>query len=251
MRWWYGRAVLAVACVVVLAPALDAQVIRGTVTSNGAPLVDASVVLLDDDGNIRRGTLSEQNGTYELMCPGPGTYVVRVGGAGIPTWNSEPVTVGDGETVALDIPLGSATGGPPVFERRRASTEGTFLTEQDIRDRTANEFTRVLEHIPGVRVLRTREFNTVRLEGARPNTAIGARQRGEPGDDCPPELFVNNEWWGPLDEASDRGPDLVLLPENLIGIEIYTPTVVPDELRATAEAEWCGVVVVWEKEKRN
>ena len=119
MRRWYGRAALAVACVVVFAPALRAQVIRGTVTSNGAPLVDASVVLLDDEGNIRRGTLSEQNGTYELMCPGPGTYIVRVGGAGISTWNSQPVTVGDGETVELDIPLGSAAGRCPHSTRMR------------------------------------------------------------------------------------------------------------------------------------
>jgi hypothetical protein len=241
-----------------LAPALGAQVIRGVVTHNGEAMVDASVVLLDGDANIVRGTLTERDGSYTITCPGAGTFTLRVGGAGIEPWDSQPITVGDGETTDFDIPLGEAVGGPAAFERRRNSTEGLFLTEADILERTGNRFTYLFEHTGEVRVIPLSRvtgnashsgFFTIRLVGANMGKEVGARQYMEPGDDCPPELFVNGTWWGPIDEASETGPDLALLPDKLVGVEVYTPTVVPEELSSRAEAEWCGVVVVWEKSR--
>jgi len=258
MRLWYGRIALLVVMGAALAPALGAQVIRGVVTHNGEALVDASVVLLDQDGNIVRGTLTERDGSYTITCPGAGTFTVRVGGAGIEPWDSQPITIGDGETNEFDVPLGGAVGGPAAFERRRRGTEGRFLTESDIQERTGNRFTYLFEHLGEVRVVpldrvtgdvSLNGYFTIRLEGANLGKEVGARQYMEPGDDCPPELYVNERWWGPIDEASDTGPDLALLPERLVGIEIYTPTVVPDELKSRSEAEWCGVVVVWEKSR--
>ncbi len=52
-----------------------AQVIIGVVTDakNGHALADASVTLLNDEGQIKRGALTELDGTYVLQCPGSNT----------------------------------------------------------------------------------------------------------------------------------------------------------------------------------
>jgi hypothetical protein len=146
----------------------------------------------------------------------------------------------------------------PAFERRRKSTEGLFLSEAEILELTGNRFTYLFEHVGADRVIPLSRvtgnashsgFFTIRLEGANMGKEVGARQYMEPGDDCQPELFVNGNRWGPIDEASETGPDLALLPDKLIGIEVYKPTVVPEELASRVEAQWCGVVVAWEKSR--
>ncbi len=255
---------------------LVAQIIIGVVTDakNGQPLADASVVLLDDKDQIKRGTLTEVDGTYVLQCPEAGTFVVRSGAAGYPMWDSAPIEVGQAETVELMIRLlpEGETLGLADFDRRRAQGEGLFLTEEEIQERGGNRFTDAFLGLAGVSVVllrldradtveqgqlernrgrSDRPRNTVRLAAShRSAEAAGARQAGERAADCPPVLYVDGRWWGPIDDIGADGPDYYIDPDDLIGIEIFTKGVVPPELDTGRDSD-CGVIVVWTKTARQ
>lgn len=254
-------------------PAAAQKITGKVIDSQGRPVADASVVLLDSRDRIQRGTLSEPDGSYELTCPGPGSYKVRVGGAGLDTWDSPPMKIEKDQTVEFEIRVASAGGAAlETFERRRATREGVFLTTEQIAKLHSGRFTSIFEKVPGVDIVglpadtarpgpgdrlvrpaRDRRpvvegVSTLRLAGSTAGAmTAGARQMGERLHDCPPELFVNGKWWGSIDQASDRGPDEAFAPQEVLAVEIYTPALVPDELKSRAEAEQCGVIVVWRK----
>lgn len=245
-----------------------AQSVRGWVknAATGQPVVDASVVLLNKDGRVVRGTLTEPDGGYRLVAPEKGRYKLRVGGAGFVAQDSPEIELRRDEVAELSFMLVPEGGLPGLaeFERRRALGEGIFLTEEDIAELGGNRFTSVLMHVPGVTLVPLAElprerpvpddsvailssYFTVRLAGSLYHrTPSGARQRGEPTDDCPPVLFVDGRWWGTIDDASPLGPDLELIPKELLGIEIFIPATVPRELDIGLQSR-CGVIVVWRK----
>ena len=248
---------------------LQAQTVRGSVrnAATGQPIADASVVLLDRQGRIQRGTLTEPDGSYVLVAPGSGTYTLRAGGLGFVTKDSPPIELDADQDVEVGFmltPEGGDLGALAVFERRRAGGEGVFLTRDDIEQRGGSRFTDLLLNIPGVTVLSLADLRqnvpddslmilsgyfTVRLAGSHFDVgAPGARHRLELKEDCPPVLFVDDRWWGSIDQAGLLGPDMELLPSDLVGIEIYNPSVVPDELDTGLESR-CGVIAVWRKER--
>lgn len=234
-----------------------AQVIKGVVKdASGAPVADASVVLLDDRDNIQRGALTEADGSFQLICPKDGTYKVRVGGAELTTWNSDKIKVKKDETVTIDV-LVMRKGGSTlaVFERRRASLPGTFLTLKDIQAKNGRRFTDVLRDLPGVTIVEMGASGgggrgrggggaagtyTVRL-------ASGAVTPGSPASQCTPMLFVDGVVWGPVDSASDVGPDFKLPAADLAGVELYDPKQVPSELNINDLSARCGVIAVWRR----
>ncbi len=217
---------------------------------------------MDSKGKLVRGTLTEPDGSYTLVCPKTGTYTLRVGGANLDTWDSPPIAVKTDETVTYDIRIGAAGAGLGIFERRREAHPGAvFLDPEAIANKGGNQFTDVLRNVEGVFVIplprpdtaTVREgtnYWTVRLEGSNWDASrAGAGDPNVDDDDCPPVLFVDGMWWGSIDKASDRGPDMRLLPQELAAIEIYTPSLVPDELNTGQDAETCGVVAVWRKQE--
>ncbi len=244
---------------------LHAQEITGVVMNGatGEPVADASVVLMDSKGKLVRGTLTEPDGSYTLACPKAGTYTLRVGGANLETWDSPPIEVKTDETKNYDVRIGgSGTKGLATFHRRREQhADAVFLGPEEVESKGGNQFTDVLRNVKGVFVVplprpdtaTVREgtnYWTVRLEGSNFDPVeVGYRQPNEKEEDCPPVLYVDGSWWGNIDKASDRGPDMRLLPDELAAIEIYTPSLVPEELNSGREAEDCGVVSVWRKDK--
>ena len=239
-----------------------AQTVQGVVkdASSAQPIADASVVLLDEQGRIQRGTLSDPDGSYVIVAPEGGKYVLRVGAAGYQTTDSPAFEVADDGVAELSILLASeGETGPPGFDYRRRLGEGQFLTRDDIEKAGSNRLTEVLRFVPGVTVVPLpadifrdpsevarggREFQTVRVKPDR--ATAGVRHQGEADADCVPVLFVDGTWWGPIDGASDSGPDGKFVPSDVEAIEIYNhPSILPDQFNSGKEAQDCGVVVLW------
>ncbi len=249
---------------------IHAQVVSGFVMNarTGQRLADASVVLMDEDGKIVAGRLSEPDGSYSIPCPGPGKYTVRSGGPGFLRWDSPEIEVREGEEFELPvqlIPEGSGSG-LADFERRRAGGVGVFLLEEDLAGK-GRLFTDLLRNVQGVRViplpLDTRETregerersgadignNTVRLLAGQQAGAVGARQQLESGADCPPLIYIDGAWSGVIDRLSLNGPDDIIRVDEVIAIEVFQRTEVPPEMD-TGRQSSCGVVSVWTKRSR-
>ncbi len=241
--------ILVISCVTTF-PAY-AQTVKGFVKdmATNTPIADASVVLLDDRGRVQRGTLSEPDGSFVLVAPKSGKYQLRVGAAGYVTKNSTELELADDQLEEIDVLLVSETeSGPPGFDTRRRLGKGIFLTPADWDKHGSTRFTDVFRFTPGVTVVPMGgSYSTIRIKPDR-GTA-GVRHVMEEGGACVPVLFVDGTWWGPIDEASGTGPDQVLLPADLVAIEIYNhPSVLPDQFDSGRDAQNCGVVVVWRKQ---
>ncbi len=267
---------------------LNAQVIEGLVINalNGDPLGDVSVVLIDKNGDIKRGYLTDVDGVYTLACPEPGTYKLRIGGAGFPTWDSPPLKVAKEQTVDFTVrlvPEGEESG-LAGFKQRMKEGKGVFLSEKEIRNKGGSRFTDVLLNVKSVKVIRfdpdstvapgfgegqrmlptvsTRDqdapsfktsttYNTVRVTGSHSGSEnVGARQGGEPSAQCPPVLFVDGKWWGKIDRVGRNGPDYEILPSELVGLEIYTRQLVPQRFDTGLDSQ-CGVIVAWRKQSKK
>ncbi len=248
---------------------LNAQTVSGVVrdAASGAPIIDASVVLLDSRGRVQRGTLSEPDGSFVLMAPEDGEYTVRVGAAGYATKDSPELRLDKDETAEMDVLLISddPAGGPPGFNQRMERGEGEFLSRQTIEESGSHRFTELLRYTPGVTIVplpsaawrdnaveqeqrrESADNFTIRLKTQ--HAEAGFRHRLEASEDCVPVLWVDGVWWGPVDEASDRGPDNKFLPDDIEAIELYNhPSILPAMFNSGREAEECGVVVMWSRE---
>ncbi len=285
------RSLSIVAGVLLVASSAPAQVITGVVTDavTKAPLVDASVVLLDEKGKIQRGTLTEPDGSYSIQLPKAGKFIVRAGGMGYETLDSRLLDVAKDQTVEMLLRLmpAGAVVGIGDFNRRRMSLEGTFLTEEDVKAKGGNKFTDVFRNIAGVSVVpflrdtrgtRQQESaragqdvgtNTVRLFAGTGGGEAGAKQQVggqnlprlssnaaptervglESANDCPPVLYVNGRWWGPVDGIGIDGPDYELPPRLMLAVEIYQRSEVPPEFDTGRDSQ-CGVIVVWKKDSK-
>src|SRR5713101_9212547 len=81
------------------ASATPAGVVRGTVTSKGAPLVGAVVRLLD----LNRTNLTDQNGAFEFRSVPDGTYHIFVRMLGYETATKEVAVKND--TISIDVSI--------------------------------------------------------------------------------------------------------------------------------------------------
>jgi len=263
---------------------LAAQTVSGTVKHGGTgePIADASVVLLDRNGRVQRGTLTEPDGTFSLVAPEKGNYALRIGAMGFVTRDTPPLRIEGDDARPLEILLTpeDESGRLGGFAERMARGEGIFITREDINARSGNRFTDIMRFVPGVSVIPLPEgerlndwtstpgfntdisrrdeadpggvtqFSTIRVKAGQDfrNRNAGAVQRGETANDCAPVLWVDGLWWGSVDEASPRGPDLALLPDDIEAIEIYShPSILPEQFNSGRDA-LCGVVVVWRKQ---
>ncbi len=101
-----SRQILLVSALLALsATSVTAQVVRGTVRDSltGAPVRDALVLLLGDDGRARARALSLDAGGYALVAPAPGRYSIRTKRIGYRAVQSHPFGVAQGEVRVHDI----------------------------------------------------------------------------------------------------------------------------------------------------
>lgn len=81
------------------------QVVRGTVVDSltRAPVRDALVVLIGDDGRPRARALSLEAGGYSVAVPSPGRYSIRTKRIGYRAVQSRPFDVAEGEVRVHDV----------------------------------------------------------------------------------------------------------------------------------------------------
>lgn len=81
------------------------QLVRGTVVDSltGAPVRDALVMLIGDDGAPRARALSLDAGSYAIAAPSPGRYSIRTKRIGYRAVQSGPFEVAEGEVRVHDI----------------------------------------------------------------------------------------------------------------------------------------------------
>lgn len=86
-----------------VAPLLRAQAAEGRVVDSlsGTPIAGALVLLVDSAGAERARALTYESGGFLLRAPAPGRYRVRVLRIGFQRWESPPVSLEPGRTVAL------------------------------------------------------------------------------------------------------------------------------------------------------
>ena len=90
----------------VLAPTIaSAQTVRGTVVDSltGAPVSDALVMLIGDDGAPRARALSLDAGTYAIAAPTAGRYALRTKRIGYRAVESAPFEIAVGEVQYHDV----------------------------------------------------------------------------------------------------------------------------------------------------
>lgn len=82
-----------------------AQLVRGTVVDSltGAPVRDALIMLVGDDGSTRARALSLDGGGYAIAAPSPGRYSLRTKRIGYRAVESGPFEVAEGEVRVHDV----------------------------------------------------------------------------------------------------------------------------------------------------
>ncbi|HYR07533.1 MAG TPA: carboxypeptidase regulatory-like domain-containing protein, partial [Longimicrobium sp.] len=95
----------------------SAQTVRGRVTDRATqqPVVGAFVVLLDATGDGVRADISGPGGEFQHRAPGPGVYRLRVERIGVQTVTSPAFEIGEGATVAYDLPVETRAVTLPVI----------------------------------------------------------------------------------------------------------------------------------------
>ena len=105
---WRPGVVRAASLLLIAAPSLGAQVIRGRVTETGssAPIAGALVSLLGEtEDSSLVSVLTEQSGDYAVRAPSIGRYRLAVKRIGVKRFVSAPFELGSGETRVLDVPI--------------------------------------------------------------------------------------------------------------------------------------------------
>ena len=227
-----------------------AQEIRGTVVNRttGIAVPGASMLLLNETGQVQKMAITDAEGGYSIIAPAPGRYSFRVDAPGYGRHDEPQFTVLAGRTLELEIRVWDLTELEPVevvaesttfapgplegFYERRDRARGQYVTRQQIEMMGVNRFTDILRMTPTVDIVsRGGTQYTIRIKGTT-----------RAGRDCAPLLWVDNVRWGTVD-LDGEGPDREILPIDVEAVEVYRPSAVPIEFSGFDSS--CGAVVVW------
>ena len=215
---------------------LGSPVLSGWVrTEDGAPVPGARVAIYGTSASA----LTNSEGEFQLtgIRGGTRTLVTRAIGF-LPderavdlTDQHIPVIVGltslrrflDTVHVRADRrSLTSAVG----FDDRRRLGAGRFFTVADVERFHPHELTDLLRHAPTLEMHTDNQHNvTIRMRGDM-----------EP---CTPAIFVDGKQFINWELNDLNG---IVQPEQIAGLEIYTPAITPPEFRTK---QGCGTIVVW------
>lgn len=206
--------------------------VRGSVHNDkGKPVANADVSMPGTGISARTG----RSGEFSLAGLPAGTQTVEVRVIGFEPKRQTVELQRDSLTtldVVLDRPVqtldavrvyGKGNVAMAEFERRLKAGWGHFLTPNDIAKRNATQATDLFRMIPGVRVVPTRRAfgNTVLMRG-----------------NCRPTVYLNGMR---MDDNAASELDELATPEEITGVEVYTPAGRPPEFWGNN----CGSVVVW------
>jgi len=100
---------LVLASLVLAAPSLHAQAVRGELREgeSGRPVAGAFVVLLDGNGRQVGGSFTDAAGRFHLQAPSPGRYALRAERVGYVGVRSEALQLDAGQTVLYGMEMGA------------------------------------------------------------------------------------------------------------------------------------------------
>ena len=228
------------AAAVVARDSVPAKPMHGTVsgwvrTEDGVPIRGARVRLFGSDVV----TETDNEGEFELTGVPAGTQTLMTRAIGfVPderavdlTDRHIPVVVGllairrflDTVHVKADR---STFMGAVGFEDRKKGGAGRFFTDKDVERLHPAEISDLLRHAPTLELTTDNAHN------------VKIRMRGDTGP-CTPAIFLDGKqlvYWTLADLNS------LVQPDELVGMEVYTPSMTPAEFRTKLG---CGTIVVW------
>ena len=226
---------VAVARDTVPATPMHGQVSGWVRTEDGVPIVGARVRLFGSDVV----TETNSDGEFELTGVPAGTQTLMTRAIGfVPderavdlTDRHIPIIVGllairrflDTVHVKADR---STFMGAVGFEDRKKGGAGRFFTAKDVERLQPAEISDLLRHAPTLDLTTDNAHN------------VKIRMRGDTGP-CTPAIFLDGKqlvYWTLADLNS------LVQPDELVGMEVYTPSMTPAEFRTKIG---CGTIVVW------
>jgi hypothetical protein len=220
----------------VTSDSLSASMLAGWVrTEDGVPVPGARVAIFGTTASA----VTDADGEFRLTGIHGGTQTLMTRAIGfLPderavdlTDQRIPVIIGltslrrflDTVHVRSDrVSLTSAVG----FDDRRRLGAGHFFTAADVQHFHPQELTDLLRHAPTLEMHTDNQHNvTIRMRGDM-----------EP---CTPAIFVDGKQFINWELNDLNG---IVQPEQIAGLEIYTPSLTPAEFRTKLG---CGTIVVW------
>ena len=240
---------LLLVCLLCFPSTTTAQVILGRVVEDAkrVGIAGAEIALILPDGAARIQAVTDSAGRFRIGLTGPGEYRLRVRHVAYAAIDADPVRVGAGETVRIEIRIAEAripveplivtvrTTDPRLaefYERRVTSASGRFLTRSEIERAPVARTTDLLRAFPGVTIV------PIQVRGGT-RTRYLVRMRAS-GATCEPAIYIDGLSVRQLPESTI---DDLLIPSAIEGVEIYTSTV-NAPARYAAQGS-CGVVLFW------
>jgi hypothetical protein len=244
--------------------------------------IEGGILTLMDSVGVRLETfVTDADGRYRIVAPGPGVYLVEARRVGYQAWVDGPIALASGDVwesafhlQAVPVLMDPVEVVAPAefreaylqrvgFYERQRSDYGHFFTRDDIDRRAPERMTDLLLGVPGARApSSTSGF-------ARSSITFGGsiQQRGP----CHPRVYVDGlivirgdarafgldvqgfpERSGEVAGRQDptMRPEIalddVVLPEDVQAVEVYRRgTEVPARFGGMSTETQCGAIVVW------
>lgn len=228
------------------APVVKGRILDG---SSKQPITLAAVALLDTAMAVVAQALTNQNGTFMLEAPRPGSYFVLADRVGYKRAVDGILELQKGGSISIDFYLRpqplvmdslvvaakrqrtirhlAAVG---YYERQQAGF-GHFITPEQIERKPPFDATDLLKSIPGVRV----------LTGQAGATVVFTRVARLGGSFCTPGIYLDG-----ARVADNATLDQIVSIDDIQAVEIYTGSAsLPLEFGGTQAG--CGALLIWTK----